>query len=497
MVSGILGDDNSQLLLFFNSLFITVDISDHRICNLTQLILGITLTEKLPFKPGGNLVPETCRSLMRDVQLPSQHFLCHQGGDFFHAVRNIDTHHWIVILKHPEEIVCRSIYVFLLRLLRLRLSSLSIELLGCSSCILLSQIPDMGYSHVITDSFGIGHIIPIGIVAIIVLVLGEHDTTAALTVNDIKEGYSLLVQLIPDLLTLHFPIVLSGLQGFILLFVQNLTDIFRNIHLHDVPIQVELAIDIHRGGLADIDVRGDNTVGEILDEGLPVLVGQQTGELSVIADGCEEIPGILLGGKGLVEGGIFLLTMKRKNFCRLHGSVLRDGGTAKGEGYAFSSLTVQGFTVYHHIDHLSMVCYGVSAATALGGKDVGIQLTELEIGEPATLLVGEQGMAVILLNDCQIGFVQLLAIEMLPLADNIGNQVSGIACIVVKAAVSQHSTGTMSALAGLGDEAGNALLAKAGHADTFGCGIMDILQAVVNKGDGDVMAFLVMVAGGS
>ena len=430
MVICILGDDNSQLLLFFNSLFITVDISDHRICNLTQLILGITLIEKLPFKPGGNLVPETCRSLMRDVQLPSQHFLCHQGGDFFHAVRNIDTHHWIVILKHPEEIVCRSIYVFLLRLLRLRLSSLSIELLGYSSCILLSQIPDMGYSHVITDSFDIGHIIPIGIVAIIVLVLCEHDTTAALTVNDIKEGYSLLVQLIPDLLTLHFPIVLSGLQGFILLFVQNLTDIFRNIHLHDVPIQVELAIYIHRGSLADVDIRGDNTVGKILDEGFSIFIGQQTGNLSVIADACEEIPGLLLCGKGLLKGR-FLLSSCSRGFNSNCGLFLLTEGI----------LAAQGVIEDKHLTGSDSLLFRFPLILRIADmvytffKKIKVSLTD-----GIALRQGEHTSDAVLCDPCCLTATFLIT-RGIPLVNDILNVIQPVAGMPVKAALLQEPTG--------------------------------------------------------
>ncbi len=130
--------------------------------------------------------------------------------------------------------------------------------------------------HTITQRIVIGNIIPLGIIAVFALLFGEHNTTAALTIDDIKESNTQLFEFITDSFALCCPIILSGKKGIILLFVQNLTNIFRNSHFHDITIQMKLAIDIHRGSLPDIDIRCYYTVREILNEGCAILSCQKT-----------------------------------------------------------------------------------------------------------------------------------------------------------------------------------------------------------------------------
>ena len=80
---------------------------------------------------------------------------------------------------------------------------------------------------------------------------------------------------------------------------------------------MELAIYIHRSGLADKDIRGDNAIGEILDEGFSFHI-IQTGNLTGITDACKEIPCLLLSSKRSVETVIlWLLNFRFLSVVRL------------------------------------------------------------------------------------------------------------------------------------------------------------------------------------
>ena len=90
--------------------------------------------------------------------------------------------------------------------------------------------------HSISKSVVVGNIRPVGIVTVVVLVFGKHNTMPPLTVDNIKECNTLLGQFNAYPLTVGLPNTFSGKKGIFLLFIKNLGNIFRNSNFHDVSV---------------------------------------------------------------------------------------------------------------------------------------------------------------------------------------------------------------------------------------------------------------------
>ena len=146
--------------------------------------------------------------------------------------------------------VCGFFTFRLLALLWL-LGSLLLWLLG----LLVSLCCDADIIDVLSDFFCICNVQVVCIVIVPILVVSEHNAASALAVDDIVERNTGFFEHVFNNCTLTFIQHLAHFLGSMLICVELLAHIVWNGNVHDIFVKMELAVHIHRRGLANVDIR--------------------------------------------------------------------------------------------------------------------------------------------------------------------------------------------------------------------------------------------------